>query len=227
MNTDVINPRGEAQGASDASVTVHEQTYQAIREQILFGGFLPGKPVTLRGLAGDLGVSMMPVRDAVRRLIAERALERRDNRRVAIPDMTRTRFREIMRARSLLEPELAALAFPHIDADFVGELRKIDDTIDASIATGDIPGYMRGNYAFHFRIYDRADAPVIRALVESLWLQFGPFMRLVYGRMGTSTLADRHVEAVDAMERRDEAGLRAAIEADIHQGMTIIGESAL
>jgi len=74
---------------SAATVTAHESVYRTMRERILIGGFPPGMAVTLRGLADMLGVSVMPVRDAVRRLIAERALTMQDNRRVRVPEMTR------------------------------------------------------------------------------------------------------------------------------------------
>ena len=76
-----------ADSVSGSSATTHERVYQALRQNILTGGFLPGRPVTLRGLAAALGVSPMPVREAERQLIAERALVMHGNRRVSIPDM--------------------------------------------------------------------------------------------------------------------------------------------
>jgi DNA-binding GntR family transcriptional regulator len=63
--------------------------------------------------------------------------------------------------------------------------------------------------------------------VESIWLQFGPFMRMAYGRIGTSTIEDHHEFAIAAMKARDAEGLRAAIDADIGQGMGFIGEAVL
>jgi DNA-binding GntR family transcriptional regulator len=64
-------------------------------------------------------------------------------------------------------------------------------------------------------------------LVESVWLQFGPFMRMAYGRIGTSTIEDHHEFAIAAMKAGDAAGLRSAIDADIGQGMGFIGEAVL
>ncbi|MCK9909815.1 GntR family transcriptional regulator, partial [Microbacteriaceae bacterium K1510] len=49
---------------SDGGSTAHEAVYRRLRERIFFGGFLPGRAVTLRGLAEELGVSPMPVREA-------------------------------------------------------------------------------------------------------------------------------------------------------------------
>ena len=72
------------EGASVVGLPTHEEVYRRLREQILFGGIRPGSAVTLRGLADALGVSSMPVREAVRRLIAERALLLHVNRRVSV-----------------------------------------------------------------------------------------------------------------------------------------------
>ena len=207
--------------------TTHETVYRRLRQRILFGGFKPGGAVTLRGLAQDLNVSPMPVREAVRRLIAERALEMQDNRRVLVPPMTRQKFEQILFARSALEPELASRALPRLTPAKIGEIEEIDAQLDQSMKNGDVEGYMRRNYQFHFAIYDVAGAETLVALVESIWLQFGPFMRMAYGRLGTSKLEDHHEAAIAAMKRGDHAALHAAIAADIGQGMGYIGDAVL
>lgn len=204
---------------------VHQQTYGILRQRILSGGFEPGKPVTLRGLAQDLNVSLMPVRDAIRRLIAERALELHDNRRVSVPVMTERRYREILLTRGLLEPELAMQALPHITDNDIDRLQAIDEAIDQSISSGDTPSYMKGNYDFHTNLYAISGSVVIYNLVESLWLQFGPFMRLVYTRHGLEDVTDHHKEALTALRTRDAIALRSAISEDIRQGMHFISDA--
>lgn len=212
----------------DAStVTTHESVYRVLRERILVGGFPPGKAVTLRGLAEELGVSAMPVREAVRRLIAERALKMRDNRRVLVPEMTRAKFNQVVFVRQTLEPELAARALPNLTQRDIRAIVACDSAVDRAMAQGDVEGYMRGNFEFHFGIYRLAQNDILLSLVESVWLQFGPFMRIAYGHFDTSKLEDFHHAALMAMKNGDEAGLRAAIAADIGQGMNFIGEDVL
>ncbi len=205
-------------------LTAHERIYQDLRERLLFGGFLPGKAVTLRGLADHLEVSPMPVRDAVRRLTAEGALESHGNRRVSIPEMTNKKYREINLTRSLLEPELAIMALPNVQETDIQTLITIDDAIDICLENGDVEGYMRGNHAFHFTLYQLAQSEVIIKLVESVWMQFGPFMRLVYGRHGTANLIDQHKQAIEALQNRDSLALRTAISEDVRQGMLLISD---
>ena len=221
-------PARTAQKANEApGVTTHESVYRGLRERILFGGVPPGSTVTLRGLAESMGVSPMPIREAVRRLIAERALKMQDNRRVFVPPMTEARFQEIVFARLALEPELAARAMERIGKTEIAHIASLDRAVDRAMAEGDVPGYMQGNYRFHFAIYEKADAETLAALVESIWLQFGPFMRMAYGRIGTSTLEDHHQAAIAALRRRDRTALKAAIAADISQGMGFIGDAVL
>lgn len=213
--------------AIETGLTAHETVYRLLRQRILFGGFLPGRAVTLRGLAEELDVSLTPVREAVRRLIAERALAMQDNRRVLVPPMTRSKFEQILFARCALEPELSARALLRLSAADIVNIANIDERINIAMMNGDIENYMRGNFQFHFALYEQADADTLVALVESIWLQFGPFMRMAYGRIGTSQLEDHHEVAIDAMRRGDEAALRRAIAADIGQGMGFIGEAVL
>lgn len=208
-------------------LTAHETVYRTMREIIFVGGMQPGMPVTLRGLADTLGVSVMPVRDAVRRLIAERALVMQDNRRVVVPEMSRAKFAQIVFARQTLEPELAVRALENMDPKDVRALEAVDRTIDRAMAKGDVEGYMRGNFEFHFMIYRIAKQPVLLGLVESVWLQFAPFMRMAYGHYDTATLEDFHQAAIKAMVKRKENELRSAIAADIMQGMSLIGEDVL
>ena len=191
--------------------------------RLLTGRFIPGKPVTLRGLAQELGVSPMPVREVLQRLAAENALEVKANGRVQVPAMTEARFSELLKARALLEPELAEIAAGHLTQKDVQELTRIDDDIDASIVSGDAETYLALNHAFHFHIYRASGSNVILHLVESIWLQFAPFMRIVYGRVGTANLIDHHKEAISAIQRDDTAGLCAAVLDDIDAGMGLLG----
>ncbi|HZZ88851.1 MAG TPA: FCD domain-containing protein, partial [Caulobacteraceae bacterium] len=85
--------------------------------------------------------------------------------------------------------------------------------------------YMEGNFAFHFNLYRANQRPILNRLIEALWLQFGPFMRVVYGRVGTASLVDQHQIALAAIAARDADALRRAIASDIADGMVLIGRS--
>jgi DNA-binding GntR family transcriptional regulator len=166
----------------------------------------------------------MPVRDALSRLAAEGAVEIRSKRKIMVPMMTAERLEEVMHCRLLLEPEAAALALPAIDAKLARQLRAADAAIDAALESGDVNAYMENNYAFHFLIYRARGEGVLTRMIETLWMRFGPLMRVVYGRVGTARLVDQHQQAMDAIARGDAEGLRTAIAADIADGQGLIEE---
>lgn len=206
-------------GVLPTKVPSHEVTYCRLRDMILFGQLAPGQAVTIQGLAAMLDAGMTPVREAIRRLTAEGALALQGNRRVLVPELTRSQMEELAFARVTLEQKLASLAAPRITAQDIAALTRIDDEINAAIAAGDVNGYLRGNFRFHFTLYERADAPILVALTHTLWLRFGPSLRVVCGRFGTLNLPDRHDEALAAMRAGDADALARAVEDDIAQGV--------
>lgn len=200
-------------------VPSHEVTYCRLRDMILFGQLAPGQAVTIQGLAAMLDAGMTPVREAIRRLTAEGALALQGNRRVLVPVLTRSQIDELAFARMTIEPKIATMAAARLSAADIAALARIDDAIDAAIAAGDVNAYLRGNFRFHFALYERAGAPILVAMTHTLWLRFGPSLRVVCGRFGTLNLPDRHDEALAAMRAGDPEALARAVEEDIAQGV--------
>ncbi|HUY83409.1 MAG TPA: GntR family transcriptional regulator [Steroidobacteraceae bacterium] len=212
-------------GAADAVVPLHRNVHAELSRRFITGGVMPGARLSTRRLAEELGVSQTPVREALSRLAAEGAVEIRSKKRIVVPAMTKSRFRELLRCRELLEPEAAVRALPYIDAKRLKKLRQVDDAIGTAIDDGDLRAYMQGNFDFHFLIYDAQPRGILNRLIDILWLQFGPHMRIVYGRVGTANLVDQHARALAAIAARDAAQFGRAIRADIRDGMGLIGES--
>jgi len=206
---------------------LHASVYNDLRRRFITGQMMPGVSLSTRGLAQALGVSQTPVREALSRLAAEGAVQIRTKRAVAIPPMTPERFEDLLRCRLLLEPESAVRALPYMTSARLRRMREIDAAIDAALRSGDVNAYMEGNFAFHFTLYRAHNLKTLNQLIETLWLQFGPFMRVVYGRFGTANLVDQHALAIEALSLGDEAGLRTAIRGDIADGMGLIGRSGL
>ncbi len=210
-----------APGGGLLRASVHEE----LRHRFVTGKVVPGSSLSTRSLALELGVSQMPVREALSRLAAEGAVEIRSKRRIVVPPMTEGRFADLLRCRELLEPEAAAMALPHIDAARLKRLRAIDDALGVALKSGDVQSYMERNFDFHFTIYRAQPRATIVQLIETLWLQFGPHMRVVYGRFGTANLIDQHQVALRAIRERSALRLKRAILADIRDGMGLIGKN--
>ncbi|MCV6585659.1 MAG: GntR family transcriptional regulator [Marinibacterium sp.] len=200
----------------------HQTIYLQVRDRILFGDFVPGQPVTIHGLAEVIGAGVTPIREAIRRLTSEGALEALENRRVAVPEMTRDRLTQIHLVRRTVEPALAELAARLITPAQIHLLESIDAELDAAIAQGDAHGYLEANHRFHFTLYGLAGAEVLQRIADSLWLQMGPSLRVVCGRSGTDNLVDNHKAATRGLRAGSPEDVRAAIEADLDQGLDFI-----
>lgn len=225
MPTDVLPP-ALTLAARAGGETVHQRVFETLRRAIMSGGFPPGQAVTIRGLAERMGVSAMPVREALRRLVAERALTLLDNRRVRVPIMTAERFDDLLAARMALETEAAARALPLIGAARLEVLTAIKARIDKALSRGEADTVVAENLLFHLTLYRARPESVLLPLIESVWLQTGPFMRVALEDCPPAPGGvDFHQEALVAIADGDAAALRAAIAEDIRTGIGHLARS--
>ena len=200
----------------------HQWVYQLLRNNLLCGRIEPGKSLTIRGLAEILNVSPMPVREALHRLACEGAVEVKNNRRVIVPLMTAEKFSELCDLRILLETHAAEGALPFINERDIEALEELDATIDDAVERNDTDFISLHNQAFHRYLYSANPFQIAVPLIESLWLQLGPFSRIAINKLEKVYLVDRHAEALEALRAKNGFGLRRAIEADIRDGIASI-----
>ena len=197
----------------------HELTYAQLRDLVLYGVLAPGQPVTIQGLIADLGAGMTPVREAIRRLTAEGALEPQGNRRVTVPRLQPSVLDQLAFARLTIEPRLAELAVAALTPALIDRLADLDATVNQAILDGNVSAYLTANHAFHFALYEASGATVLVDMARSMWLRFGPSLRVVATLAGAAGLPDQHAEALAAMRAGDGARLARAVKDDIAQGI--------
>lgn len=201
---------------------LHEQIYRHLRAKIMHGELTPGQSLTLRGLGTEYNVSMTPIREAARRLVAEGALTLSSSGRISTPELSNERIEELAALRALLEPELSSRALPRAHMALIERLQVINISIAEHIAKQDAVGYIRTNLEFHRTLYLRAQAPAILAMTETVWLQLGPTMRALYGKLRRTETPRNHKLIVAALRAGDEPGLRLAIRTDVTQGLRLL-----
>jgi len=216
----VLTPPSDATAA--AKRPIHQHVYERLRNMILFGDLAPGQGVTIQGLTAALEAGMTPVREALRRLISEGALTHLGNRRVTVPELSLAGLEELGFMRETLEPELTRRAADNMTDRHLSLLIDCDETLNQAIARGDVGGYLTHNYRFHTMIYTLADAPIMATTVDQLWLRFGPSLRVVCGRYGTSNLPDKHAELLSAFTANDRVLAGEVMADDVAQGMSQI-----
>ena len=196
--------------------TLNDRVYRELRTMIMSGGFAPGSEMKLRALAQSLHVSPMPVRDAIGRLVVERALKMLPNHRVIVPETTIDEFLEIRRVRILLEGEAAALACQHVSPDVIASLKRIHEKIK-SLSGNKQRQFWALNQEFHFTVYEAAKSPLLLSMIESLWLQIGPVFNHIPINL-TSEGARGHHRIIAALSAGDAKAARAALTEDLMKG---------
>lgn len=147
----VIRP-APALGRADKS-TVQDQVYDKLRRAIMSGKLVPGQAVSIRSLAFSLGTSAIPVREALRRLAAERAIEVLPNGSVGVPAMSRARFEDLRRTRVLVEGFAVELAAGRLsDADY-RKMENADEKRKIAVRGGDLRSALHYAQRFRFVIF--------------------------------------------------------------------------
>ena len=119
----------------------------------------------------------------------------------------------------VVRPEIERRDINEADID---ALEQIDARIDEAIDSHNVDYISLHNQAFHRHLYQANPFQIAVPLIESLWLQLGPFSRIAISKLEKTYLVDRHVEALEALRQRNLFGLRCAIEADIRDGIASI-----
>lgn len=207
-----------------ASGVAHDHVYRTMRLRIMHGEILPGKALTLRGIGKEFGVSMTPAREALRRLVAEGALTLSASGRVSTPELSNERIEELAALRALLEPELASRALPRAHMALIDRLQAINQTIIEVKARKDASAYIRTNLEFHRALYLRAQAPAMLALAETVWLQLGPTMGMLYDRLQRTEAPHYHKLILAALRAGDEPSLKLAVRGDVTQGLRLLAQ---
>ncbi len=205
-----------------ALVAAHDRVYRSLRSRIMHGDIAPGQALTLRGIGRDFEVSMTPAREALRRLVAEGALLLSSSGRVSTPELSQERIEELAALRSLLEVELASRALPRAHIALIDRLQSINTSVGEAVSNRDAVSYIRTNLEFHRTLYLRAQAPAMLAMAETVWLQLGPTMRALYGRLRRTEPPQYHKLIVAALKAGDEPGLRLAVRSDVTQGLRML-----
>ena len=197
----------------------HDYVYKALRTKIMHGEVLPATSMTLRGIAQDYSVSMTPAREALRRLIAEGALMLSPSGRVSTAELNHDRIEELAVMRSLIEVELASRALPRAHIALIDRLKTMNASVSQAIAAHDPIAYIKTNLEFHRMLYLRAQAPAMLAIAETVWLQLGPTMRSLYGKLNRKEPPHSHTAIIAALHAGDEPGLRLAVRSDVTHGL--------
>ncbi len=195
--------------------TIQDHVYGKLRDLILNGAIEPGRTVTVQSLSEAFGCSAMPVREAMHRLVAEKALDVVAGRSVGIPRLTLDRLEDLRRVRAEVEGMAAAWAAASLPEATLVHLDALIAEMDGAKADRDRARYVPANRDFHFTVYRAAGSDTLLAIIESLWLQIGPYFNILNTTDNWGSANLEHKAMREALARRDGAAVREALVADI------------
>jgi len=201
--------------------TLNDQVYKDLRRLMMSGGLRPGQSISIRSIASVIGVSPMPVRGALQRLVIEGALEVQPNRSFALPVLSAEDFTEIASLRAMLEGMATRQALLALGPAQISQLREINVSMFESEHL-DPQQYLELNRRFHFLIYAAANQPRLMRFIENLWLQIGPLLNIITSSKDVLTGRETHALIVQAIVSKDAAAAEQAVKRDILEASAVI-----
>jgi DNA-binding GntR family transcriptional regulator len=198
-----------------APASAQQQAYLFLREQIQAGRLSGGQRIRLEDVAAELGISRMPVREAVRQLDTEGLLTIRPNRGAVVTMFSPDHLTELFEMRAVLEGLCARSAARGFDEDAGDELTLLVNRLNRARGNPDL--WIARHEAFHDFICQRAGRPHVLAEVRRLRAAVEPYLRLsLMHPMLNDETAGQHRELVDVMLTRNpelaEATMRHHVE---------------
>ena len=148
---------------------VGDQVFEAIRRAIMNGEYPAGHRLRIRTIAKETGTSVMPVREAIRRLEELGLVESSPNRGAAVKGFTHEDLLDVYAVRRLLEAEAARLGAAAIDPAGIDRMRTAFVDLESAIADGRAVDYLDADEALLTALYEAAGNPVLVESIQNLW----------------------------------------------------------
>ncbi|MBX5442099.1 MAG: GntR family transcriptional regulator [Solirubrobacteraceae bacterium] len=190
-----------ARTGAKKSQSKQEQVYEVLRRRILDGTYPPGYRLVIDTIGRELGVSPMPVREAIRRLEAEHWVIYQRHAGAQVAPRDQESWAEAIESLALLEGFVTARAAPHMTADDFARMREIDREMYADVEELDILGLTEHNEAFHRIIWERCPNRLLRRQVEEAQQRLNAMRSTIYFPMtrGRPSI-DEHEELIVMLE---------------------------
>lgn len=168
-----VPPASRASAGAPASAGKSQHAYRWLRERIAGEEYAPGHRLVLGTIADELDMSVVPVREAIRRLEAEGLVtfERHVGARVSLIDDTQ--YRHSMETLAMLEGAATALAAPHLTAEHVAQARRVNRRLVEQLHAFDPRLFTSLNHRFHAVLFAACPNPRLLALVDAEWARLG------------------------------------------------------
>ena len=184
------------------SKSAERLTYDYLRRRIINGEMVGGTAIRQRDIAAQLGVSRIPVRDALRHLAAEGLVTVSSNRRVVVTSMTLADIAEVFQMRAVLEGLAARIAAPRITPAVLNQLSSVANQLDH--LSSNVDGWNAMHQKFHDLVCQQAGMPKLQEELTRLRSSVEPYLRVIISELGPAAKSGRnHKRVLAALRKRD------------------------
>ena len=204
-----MTPQPSSAGtAADATIgathqPLRERVRDLLRDQIVRGDFVPGDRLVERVLAEEMGVSRVPVREALTLLKGEGFVQEVPRRGVIVTVLAKEDVDDLFDVRVALDVQCARLASARATDAEIQALAAIADEADAALARGDLGAIAELNQAFHDALPRMAHNRILASTIEPLE---GRLHWVLRQNRSPEILLAEHRELVEALAKRDADG---------------------
>jgi DNA-binding GntR family transcriptional regulator len=181
--------------------TVASMTLGAIRDGILHGHYAEGEPLRQDALADELGVSRIPIREALRQLETEGLVTFNPHRGAIVSSLSLGEIEEVFELRATIEPDLLRRAMPHLTTHQLDQADAVLDRYAVALRTGDVSQWGELNWQFHASLYAPAARPITMSIVQRLHQQSDRYLRMQLALTHGETRANEEHRAIAAAAR--------------------------
>lgn len=201
-------PLSDPPPSSRRPVTTQQFVLNELRRAIRTSQLRPGEPIRQDTVAARLGVSRVPLREALKILEGEGQVEYRPRRGYAVVELSMDDLLEVYRLREILETEAVRVAIGRITADDVERLEDAADDVERAGRDLDVLAMADANRRFHFTLIEASGMPRLARLVRLLWDATDAYRAVYYGHEENRRRVDReHREMVAAARAGDAEAL--------------------
>ena len=176
-------------------------TLEAIRDGILHGTYPEGEPLRQDALAEELGVSRIPIREALRQLEAEGLVTFNPHRGAIVSSLSLAEIDEVFELRTTIETDLLRRAVPRLTTEQLDQADEVLDRYASALRSGDVSMWGELNWQFHSTLYVPAGRPVTMGIVQRLHQQSDRYLRMQLALTHGETRANDEHRAIAAAVR--------------------------
>jgi DNA-binding GntR family transcriptional regulator len=184
--------------------TAQEAVLAELRRSILEGELAPGAQILQDRIAEQLGVSRVPVREALKMLEGEGQVSYAPHRGYFVTELDAAELMEVYQIRDILEAEAVTRALPHLGDDDYERMQEAVDDMEAAEGEGDIVALTAANRRFHFALMEPCGMPRLLRIIRQLWDSTDPYRSVYFGHeRHRKTVRQEHRAILRAVRERN------------------------